>query len=120
MTLKAKLELLIKKNEDSSSIKDKSMTTTMQPVDDITKGARDAIVDQLRACQSKEQLLAFEKTFNSEANAGPLYVLICEFLHDRTISPALAARWLRTILEDRENKLNANINWEYKFNQKKV
>ena len=82
------------------------MTTTMQPVEEITKGARDAIVDQLRACQSKEQLLAFEKTFNSEANAGPLYVLICEFLHDRTISRALGAKLLRLILEDRESQLN--------------
>ncbi len=82
------------------------MTTTLQPVEAISKGARDAILDQLRACKSKEQLLAFEEKFNAETNAGPLYVLICEFLHDRTISRALGAKLLRVILEDRERQLN--------------
>ena len=71
----------------------------------LLKGAREAIVDQLRACHTKEEVLSFEARFNREAKAGPLYLLICEFLHDRTISPALGAMWLRTLLEDRESKL---------------
>ncbi len=81
------------------------MTLTSKRPDLLDKGVREAIVDQLRACQTKEQVLAFEARFNCETNAGPLYLWICDFLHDRTISPALASRWLRTILEDRENKL---------------
>ena len=85
------------------------MTTATPKVEVITKMTRDAIVDQLRACKGKEELLAFENKFNTEANAGPLYLLICEFLHDRTISRALAAKWLKTILDDRENQLHRSL-----------
>ena len=74
----------------------------------LERGARDAIVDQLRACHTKEEVLSFEARFNCEANAGPLYLLICEFLHDRSISPALAAMWLKILIEDREDRLNSS------------
>ncbi len=79
-------------------------TTTM------STQAREAIVDQLRACKTKEQVLAFDARFNLEANVGPLYQVICGFLHDRTISPALAAKWLKTLLDDRETQLHALSN----------
>ena len=75
----------------------------------INKRLREAIVDQLRACQTKEQLLAFETQFDQEANIGPLYLVICEFLHDRSISRALAAKTLKTLLDDREHQLNNQI-----------
>jgi len=52
--------------------------------------------------------LSFEARFNCEANVGPLYLLICEFLHDRTISPALGAKWLKTLIEDRDNQLQSS------------
>ena len=81
--------------------------TKTQPTDALQKGVREAIVDQLRACKTKEQVLSFEERFNCETNAGPLYSWICDFLHDRTISPALGAMWLRTILEDRESQLQS-------------
>ncbi len=83
------------------------MTIATSQVGGINRGFREAIVDKLRSCHTKDQLLAFEAQFNANANAGPLYLLICEFLHDRTISRALAAKWLKTILDDRENKLTA-------------
>ncbi|WP_320673644.1 RNA recognition motif-containing protein [Prochlorococcus sp. MIT 1341] len=82
--------------------------TNTQPPEVLHKGVREAIVDQLRACKTKEQVLSFEERFNCETNAGPLYSWICDFLHDRTISPALGAKWLRTILEDRENQLQSS------------
>ncbi len=85
----------------------KPMTIATSNVGAVSKGMREAIVDKLRACHTKEQLLAFEAEFNAKANAGPLYLLICEFLHDRTISRTLAAKSLKTILDDRESKLNA-------------
>ena len=83
------------------------MTIATSQVQGVSKGVREAIVDKLRSCQNKDQVLAFEAEFNEKANAGPLYLLICEFLHDRTISRAIAAKWLKTILDDRETKLNA-------------
>ncbi len=83
--------------------------TNTQPSNIINKGVREAIVDQLRACKTKEQVLSFESRFNLETNAGPLYSWICDFLHDRTISPALGAKWLRTLLEDRESKLQSSV-----------
>ena len=81
------------------------MTISTTKVDSLSKSAREAIVDQLRACHTKEQILDFEARFNSEANAGPLYAVVCDFLHSRSISRGLAAKWLVTLLDDRENKL---------------
>ena len=81
-----------------------TLTKTESP-EVLKKGVREAIVDQLRSCKTKEQVLAFEERFNCETNVGPLYSWICDFLHDRTISPALGAMCLRIILEDRESQL---------------
>ena len=86
------------------------MIVANRPPGVISKAARDAIVDELRACQTSAQLLAFEARFNLETNVGPLHILICDFLHDRTISRALAAKWLRTLLDDREHKLHSLMN----------
>ncbi len=81
------------------------MSTAKSQVNAMSKSTREAIVDKLRACQTDEQLLEFDAQFNSESNVGPLYLVICEFLHNRTISHAIASKWLKTLLEDRENKL---------------
>ena len=81
------------------------MTTTERTVDVMSKSVRDAVVDQLRACHSSEEILQFESWFNSKANSGPLYEIICDFLRNRSISRGLAAKWLGTILKDRENKI---------------
>ena len=81
------------------------MTTAQRPVAEMPQGVRDAIVDQLRACQTSQEILAFEARYNNETESEPLYAVICEFLHNRSISRALAAKWLRTLLCDRENRL---------------
>ena len=91
------------------------MTTTQKPVESMSKGVREAIVDQLRACKTAEEFLNFENWFNSETNSGPLYEIICDFLRTRSISRGLAAKWLEILLNDRDNKLN--ISKQTYFNQ---
>ena len=81
------------------------MTVAQRPLEEMNKRTRDALVDQLRACHSTEDILQFEKWFNSQANSGQLYQVICNFLKNRTISRGLAAKWLFILLEDRQNKL---------------
>ena len=80
-------------------------TTTQKPIEAMSRGVRDAIVDQLRACQTAEEILDFEIWFNAETNSGPLYEIICEFLRTRSISRGLAAKWLGILLNDREQRL---------------
>ena len=82
------------------------MTTTQKPIETMDRVVRDAIVDQLRACKTPEEILNFENWFNSETNSGPLYGVICEFLRTRSISRGLAAKWLEILLNDREERLN--------------
>ncbi len=84
------------------------MTTTQRQTESMSIGTREAIVDKLRSCQTKEEILNFECWFNSETNAGPLYDVICDFLRSRSISRVLAAKWLSTLIEDKENKLNTH------------
>ena len=81
------------------------MTTTQRPVDSMSRGVRDAIVDQLRSCKTPEEILNFESWFNSETNSGPLYSVICDFLRTRSISRGLAAKWLLILLNDRDERL---------------
>ncbi len=81
-------------------------TTTTRPVDTMSKGVREAIVDQLRACQTTDEILKFEGWFNKEANSGPLYAVICELLLTRSISRGVAVKWLKTLMNDRETRLN--------------
>ena len=84
---------------------DIAMTTTQRPLNSMSKGVREAIVDQLRACKTQEEILNFELWFNSETNAGPLSEVICDFLRTRSISRGLAAKWLGVLITDRDNKL---------------
>ena len=73
----------------------------------MSKGARDAVVDQLRACHSTKEILDFEKWFDRNANSGPLYEVVCDFLRDRYISRVLAAKWLSTLLKDKVSKIKS-------------
>ena len=82
-----------------------SMTTSIRQVQSMSNSLREAIVDKLRSCSTPEEILSFEDWFNTEANAGPLYAVICDFLRNRSISRSIAAKWLGTLLDDRENKL---------------
>ncbi len=82
------------------------MSTASSHIDAMSKSRREAIVDQLRACKTTEEVLAYDALFNVENKDTRLYIVICDFLHSRTISRAIGARWLKTLLDDREKELN--------------
>ena len=63
-----------------------------------------ALVDELRKRNSEESILEFERKFNSK-NEKNLHIYICRFLKNRTISRALASKWLITIINDKESKI---------------
>jgi len=87
------------------------MTTTNKPKKIISKNANDALIDQLRACQHSEDILRFEKWFNSNIESDKLYKIICELLKNRSISRALASKWLITLIEDRDKTIrNFSVN----------
>ena len=82
------------------------MTTTNKPIKVDSTTTNDALIDQLRACQNTEEILKFEKWFNSNIESEKLYKRICELLKNRSISRALASKWLITLIEDRENTIS--------------
>ena len=65
-----------------------------------------ALVDELRKRKSEEEILDFEKKFNSK-NEKNLHIYICRFLKNRSISRGLASKWLVTIINNKESKNNA-------------
>ena len=65
-----------------------------------------ALVDELRKRTSKEDILDFEEKFNSR-NEKNLHIYICRFLKNRSISRGVASRWLMTIIESKESKIDA-------------
>jgi len=81
------------------------MTSIQIPISEMSKGAQEALVDKLRACHSEEEILDFEIWFNSKTNIGPLHEVICDFLRNRSISRGLAAKWLLTLIKDKEAKI---------------
>ena len=64
-----------------------------------------ALVDELRKRTSEKEILEFEEKFNSK-NEKNLHIYICRFLKNRYISRALAARWLITLINNKESKIN--------------
>tara|TARA_B100001029_G_C14919391_1_gene371102 strand:- start:176 stop:430 length:255 start_codon:yes stop_codon:yes gene_type:complete len=82
------------------------MTTTNKQIKISNTSANDALIDQLRACQSPGEILKFEKWFNSNIESDKLYKRICELLKNRSISRALASKWLLTLIEDRDNTIS--------------
>jgi len=81
------------------------MTTINKPINISSTSSNDALIDQLRACQSTEDILKFEKWFNSNIESDKLYKRICELLKNRSISRALASKWLLTLIEDRNTTI---------------
>ena len=65
-----------------------------------------ALVDELRKRTSEQEILEFEEKFNSK-NEKNLHVYICRFLKNRSISRALASKWLITIIKNKELKIDA-------------
>ena len=82
------------------------MTTTDKPLNINATSTNDALIDQLRACKNTEEILKFEKWFNSNIESEKLYKRICKLLKNRSISRALGTKWLLTLLEDRENTIH--------------
>tara|TARA_B100000579_G_C22307051_1_gene609800 strand:- start:176 stop:439 length:264 start_codon:yes stop_codon:yes gene_type:complete len=82
------------------------MTTTNKPIKISSTSTNDALIDQLRACQSSAEILKFEKWFNSNIESGKLHKRICELLKNRSISRALASKWLLTLIEDRDSTIS--------------
>ena len=82
------------------------MTTTNKPINISGTNTNDALIDQLRDCQNPEEILKFEKWFNSNIESDKLYKRICELLKNRSISRALGSKWLLTLIEDRENTIS--------------
>ena len=71
---------------------------------------RDAIEQQLRQCQTPEQLVALDEKVRVETDLGPLYGVICSFLRDRTVAPVEASNWLMALMEHRERQLDDCLN----------
>ena len=63
-----------------------------------------ALVDELRKRTSEKEILEFEEKFNS-TNEKNLHIYICRFLKNRSISRALASKWLLTMIDNKESKL---------------
>ena len=63
-----------------------------------------ALVDELRKRTSEAEILDFEQKFNSK-NEKNLYVYICRFLKNRSISRGLASKWLITIIKNKESMI---------------
>ena len=82
------------------------MTTTNKQIKISSTSTNDALIDQLRACQKPEEILKFEKWFNSNIESEKLYEKICELLKNRSISRGLASKLLLTLIEDRDRTIN--------------
>ena len=55
------------------------MTTINKSLEIIdNKCANDALIDQLRSCKNREEILKFEKWFNSNIESEKLDKIICE------------------------------------------
>ena len=65
-----------------------------------------ALVDELKKRNTTESILEFEEKFNSR-NEKNLHIYICRFLKNRSISRALASKWLITMINDKESKINS-------------
>ena len=65
-----------------------------------------ALVDELRKRTSEEDILEFEEKFNSK-NEKNLHVYICRLLKNRSISRALASKWLIVMINNKESEINA-------------
>ena len=70
-----------------------------------------ALVDELQKRRTEEAILDFEEKFNSK-NEKNLHVYICRFLKNRSISRALASKWLITMINNKESKIRTLKNFD--------
>ena len=81
------------------------MTLSLNIGNFFNDSSTDALVDELRKRNTEELILEFEEKFNS-TNEKNLHIYICRFLKNRTISRALASKWLITMINNKESKIN--------------
>ena len=65
-----------------------------------------ALVDELRKKTTEKEILEFEEKFNSK-NEKNLHIYVCRLLKNRSISRALASKWLITMINNKETEINA-------------
>ncbi len=82
------------------------MTLSLNIGEIFNDSSSHALVDELRKRTSEEEILEFEEKFNS-TNEKNLHIYICRFLKNRSISRALASKWLITMLNNKELKIDA-------------
>ena len=72
----------------------------------LNDDSHEALIDELKKRNSQESILEFEQKFNNQ-NEKNLHIHICRFLKNRQISRALAAKWLITMLDNKESLINS-------------
>ena len=82
------------------------MTLSLNIGEFFNDSSTHALVDELRKRNTEESILEFEEKFNSR-NEKNLHIYICRFLKNRSISRALASKWLITMINDKESKINS-------------
>ena len=82
------------------------MTLSLNISNFFNDSSTHALVDELRKRNTEESILEFEEKFNSK-NEKNLHIYICRFLKNRSISRALASKWLITMINDKESKINS-------------
>ncbi|CAE19119.1 possible RNA recognition motif. (a.k.a. RRM, R [Prochlorococcus marinus subsp. pastoris str. CCMP1986] len=83
-----------------------TMTLSLNIGNFFNDSSTHALVDVLRKRNTEESILEFEEKFNSR-NEKNLHIYICRFLKNRSISRALASKWLITMINDKESKINS-------------
>ena len=81
------------------------MTLSLNISNFFNDSSSHALVDELRKRTSEKEILEFEEKFNSR-NEKNLHIYICRFLKNRSISRALASKWLITMINNKESKIN--------------
>ena len=85
------------------------MTLTFNIGSIFNDSSNEALVDELKKRTSEENILEFEKKFNSQ-NSKNLHIHICRFLKHRQISRSLAAKWLIIMMNNKESQLSSQKN----------
>ena len=81
------------------------MTLSLNIGNFFNDSSNNKLVDELRKRTSVEEILDFEEKFNS-SNEKNLHIYICRFLKNRSISRGMASKWLMTIINNKESKID--------------
>ena len=81
------------------------MTLSLNISNFFNDSSSHALVDQLRKKTTEKEILEFEEKFNAK-NEKNLHIYICRFLKNRSISRALASKWLITMINNKESEIS--------------